>query len=181
MAEQVAFINSRKSLLLYYTADEPDGQTEPLNATKIAYDDIKAVDPYHPVSLCLNCLNFYFEEYSSGADIILSDVYPIAVNASWSNQYDTACNTTYGDCGCDDYGGKFEDVSQRFDLFKHYQEILDIPLKPHWGAPQAFGNETFWTRYPSPGEETVMNVLSINHGAKGIGMSPKLPHFFPDH
>ncbi len=103
--EQLVHINTHKSLLLYYTAGDLDGQTEPPNATKIAFDSIKAVDPYDPVSLCLNCLNFYFEECFSGADIILSDVYLIAVNTSWSNQYYTACNTTYG---CDDCEGKFE-------------------------------------------------------------------------
>jgi hypothetical protein len=181
MNEQVAFISSRKSLLLYYPADEPDGQTEPLNATKIAYDAIKAADPYHPVSLCLNCLNFYFEEYSSGADVSLSDVYPIAVNTSWSSQHDTACNTTYGCRGYDDCEGKFEDISRRFDLLKHYQEVLNQPMKPQWGASQAFGNETFWVRYPGPGEEVVMNVLSINHGAKRIGTCPNRTCIFRDH
>jgi len=35
IAEQVAFINSRKSDLLYYTANGPEGQTELLNATKM--------------------------------------------------------------------------------------------------------------------------------------------------
>lgn len=38
------------------------------------------------------------------------------------------------------------------------------------GVPQAFGNETFWARYPTPDEEIVMNMLFINHGAKGIAM-----------
>jgi hypothetical protein len=50
MMEQVDYIKTHKSLLLYYTSNEPDRQTEPINATKIAYDTIKAVDPYHPVS-----------------------------------------------------------------------------------------------------------------------------------
>lgn len=166
--DQVDRMNARKSLLLYYTADENDGHGDDLNASRIAYDSIKATDPWHPVSLCLNCLNFYYEEYSSGADIILSDVYPIAVNASWSVEYDTACNTTYGCCGCDDCEGTFDDVSNRFDLFNHYQEILGLGPKTMWGVPQAFGNETFWDRYPTPGEEVVMAMLSINHAAKGI-------------
>lgn len=68
----------RKSLLLWYTGDEPDGQVDPLNATKLTYDLVKSLDPYHPVSLCLNCLNYHFEEYTLGADIIMSDPYPIA-------------------------------------------------------------------------------------------------------
>lgn len=73
-------------MLLWYTGDEPDGQVDALNATKITYDLVKSLDPYHPVSLCLNCLNYYFEDYTSGADIIMSDPYPIAVNTSWSVQ-----------------------------------------------------------------------------------------------
>jgi len=167
---QVESINSRKSMLLWYTGDEPDGQTDALNATKVTYDLIKSIDPYHPVSLCLNCLNYHYEEYSAGADIILSDVYPIGNNNSFSHQYGTVCNTTYGCCGCDDCDGTFEDISDRLDLFTHYQEVLGLPPKTFWGVPQAFGNDTFWDRYPSVGEEVVMNMLSINHGAKGIVM-----------
>ncbi len=100
----------------------------------------------------------------------MSDPYPIAVNTSWSHQYDTVCNTTYGCCGCDDCDGDFEDVSNRLDLYTQYQEILNLPQKPQWGVPQAFGNETFWARYPTPAEEVVMNMLFVNHGAKGIAM-----------
>ena len=64
-----------------------DGQVDPLEATKTAYDVIKLHDPHHPVSLCLNCENYYFEEYTAGADIILSDVYPIGTNTTWSSKY----------------------------------------------------------------------------------------------
>ncbi|CZT42723.1 uncharacterized protein RSE6_02666 [Rhynchosporium secalis] len=167
---QVKRVKSHKSLLLYYTGDEPDGQVDPLNATKITYELIKSIDPWHPVSLCLNCLNYYFGEYTSGTDIIMSDPYPIAVNTTFSSQYNTVCNTTYGCCGCDDCEGDFEDITTRLDLFKEYQEILNVPQKPQWGVPQAFGNETFWVRYPTPEEEVVMNMLFINHGAKGIAM-----------
>ena len=115
--------------LLWYSADEPDGQAQSLNPNKFAYDLIKALDPYHPVSLALNRENCYFEEYSSGADIIFSDVYPIAVNTSWPVVYDTPCNTTYGCCGCDNCDGNFEDVSNRLDLFAQYQEIRNAPQK----------------------------------------------------
>ncbi|CZR55943.1 uncharacterized protein PAC_05831 [Phialocephala subalpina] len=167
---QVNRIKSRKSMLLWYTGDEPDGQVDALNSTKITYDLIKSLDPYHPISLCLNCYNYYFANYTSGADIIMSDPYPIAVNTSFSVQYDTVCNTTYGCCGCDDCSGDFEDVSERLDLYKSYQAYLGLPQKPQWGVPQAFGNETFWARYPTEDEEIVMNMLFVNHGAKGIAM-----------
>lgn len=169
MTSQISHLHSHPSILLWYTADEPDGKSDPLNSTLIAYNTIRALDPYHPVSLALNCYDFYYEDYASGADIILSDVYPIAVNTSWSTEYSTPCNTTYGCCGCDDCLGVFEDVSDRLDNFARFDEVIGWS-KTHWGAPQAFGNETFWTRHPSEEEEVVMTVLSVNHGAKGIVM-----------
>ena len=167
---QVNQVKNRKSMLLWYTGDEPDGSGDPPNATKLAYDTIKSTDPYHPVSLCLNCYNFYFEEYSSGADILLEDVYPISNNVTFSNTYGTVCNTTYGCCGCDDCKGDFEDISERLDLFAEYQSWLGGPPKTTWGVPQAFGASQFWVRYPTAEEETVMTLLSINHNAKGIVM-----------
>ena len=149
-----------------------DGQVDPLDAPKRAYDLIKSLDPYHPVSLCLNCENYYFEEYAAGADIILSDVYPIGTNTSWSTSYETACNTTYGCCGCDNCVGynNLSNVPARLDTFREYQTQLGLPQKPLWGTPQAFGNSQFWKQTPTWQEEIVMNILSINHGAKGIIM-----------
>ena len=64
-----------------------DGQTDPVGATKTAYDLINALDGYHPVSLVLNCQNFHFQEYTSGADIILADPYPIGNNLEYSEVY----------------------------------------------------------------------------------------------
>ena len=55
VTEQVNMIKNRSSLLLWYTGDEPDGTSDPLNATKTAYDLIYDLDGYHPVSLVLNC------------------------------------------------------------------------------------------------------------------------------
>ncbi|KAK3169701.1 hypothetical protein OEA41_009085 [Lepraria neglecta] len=169
---QVNRLKVRQSLLLWYTADEPDGQVDPLDSPKRAYDLIKSLDPYHPVSLCLNCENYYFEEYAAGADIILSDVYPIGTNTSWSTIYETACNTTYGCCGCDNCVGynNLSNVPARLDTFREYQTQLGLPQKPLWGTPQAFGNSEFWKQTPTWQEEIVMNMLSINHGAKGIIM-----------
>ncbi|RAH59686.1 hypothetical protein BO85DRAFT_518471 [Aspergillus piperis CBS 112811] len=169
LTDQVTHIHTHPSLLLYYTADEPDGKGNPLNSTRLAYDLIRSMDPYHPVSLALNCKDFYYEEYASGADIILSDVYPVATNTSWSTVYDTPCNATYGCCGCDDCRGEFEDVSDRLDQFYEFDAVVGWE-KVHWGAPQAFGEETFWTRYPTAEEEVVMVMLSVNHGAMGIVM-----------
>lgn len=89
-----------------------DGPGDPLNATAIAKALINELDGggYHPVSLALNCENHYFEEYSSGADVVLQDACmrlscywrcvllpyltyldPIGINATFSTVYNTPC------------------------------------------------------------------------------------------
>ena len=68
VAEQVNLIKSRPNLLLWYSADEPDGYSNPLNASVTASNLISSLDGgdgqggagYHPVSLVLNCQNYYF-------------------------------------------------------------------------------------------------------------------------
>ena len=82
------------------------------------------------------------------------------------------CNTTYGCCGCDNCVGhnNLSNVPARLDTFRQYQTQLDLPQKPLWGVPQAFGDSEFWEQTPTQQEEAVMTMLSINHGAKGIIM-----------
>jgi hypothetical protein len=161
-------------LLLWYTSDEPDGNSEPLNGTRIAYDKLRALDPYKPVSLVLNCYNFHFQEYTSGADIIMEDAYPISTNLTWSSEWNTPCNTTYGDCGCDDCfapPGSLVDIRGRYAAFNDYAKWLGSstgPPKSVWGVPQAFGGSQYWTRPPTATEEAAMAMLRVNQGAKGI-------------
>lgn len=169
MLEQVDRLKSHPSILTWYIADEPDGKSNPLNATRLGYEQIRALDKYHPISEALNCKEFYYEFYASGADIIMSDVYPVSTNTSFSTVYFTECNATYGCCGCDDCQGSLRDVSDRLDWFAHMDDIVGWE-KTHWGVPQAFGNETFWKRYPTAAEEVTMTLLSIQHGALGIVM-----------
>lgn len=167
VTEQVNDVKDYSALLLYYTADEPDGAQDPLNATIAAYNTIAAVDKYHPVSLVLNCKNYYFAQYGAGTDILMEDAYPIGINATFS-KWGTQCNATYGDCGCDDCKGELSDVSDRLDAFVQYQEWLGWSQKPTWAVPQSFYGEGYWSRDPTVGEQWAMNVLSVNHGAKGI-------------
>ena len=173
IASQVNRLKTRKSILLWYTADEPDGSADPLNATSVAYNQIKQLDPYHPTSLVLNCYNFYYQDYTSGADIVLTDPYPIATNVTFSSRYGTVCNTTYGCCGCDDCKGSLLDISERMDLMHQYETIVGGSAngrnpKSFWGVPQVFGASEFWTRAPTTQEEAVMVMLFINHNGKGI-------------
>lgn len=68
--EQVNRIKTRPNLLLWYTADEPDGTTDPLDATLISSNLITSLDGgdgkggagYHPVSLVLNCQDYFFKQ-----------------------------------------------------------------------------------------------------------------------
>ena len=84
VTEEVNRVKNSPALLLWYTGDEPDGTSDPLNATSTAYDLIYSLDGYHPVSLVLNCENYYWPEYSAGSDIIMQDTYPIGINATYS-------------------------------------------------------------------------------------------------
>jgi len=130
--------------LLWYTADEPDGPSDPLNATREAYKQIYDLDGgYHPVSLSLNCANYHFTEYAAGADIIMPDVYMVGLNdPHFSSKYGTKCTKDFGCCGCDNCEGQFEDLSSRLDDVRERLRILawNRP-KFIWTIPQAFGGE----------------------------------------
>jgi len=101
VTEQVNALKNRPNLLLWYTGDEPDGTSDPLDATTKAYDLIYSLDGYHPVSLVLNCQDYYWVDYTAGTDIVMHDVYMVGNNVSYSNQWNTVCTPDYGDCGCD--------------------------------------------------------------------------------
>ncbi|PVH92821.1 hypothetical protein DM02DRAFT_575216 [Periconia macrospinosa] len=169
VAWQMPLVKDHPSLLTWYTADEPDGWQDPLDAPKQAYDLIASLDRYHPTALVLNCQNYYFEEYSSGADIIMEDAYPVGINATYSWKWGTACNETFGDCGCDNCEGTLLDVPDRVDDFYDYGAWLGgtATRKPVWAVPQAFSiPEDYWAREPTPDEAWVMDLLAFNHGAK---------------
>lgn len=90
LSAQVLSARKRRSLLLWYTADEPDGTSDLLAGPQSAAERINELDHgYHPVSLVLNCFDWYFEKYTAGSDIVLQDTYPVGINATWSTQYDT--------------------------------------------------------------------------------------------
>ena len=81
---QVEYLRNRSNILMWYTGDEPDGTSDPLNATTTTYDLINSLDGYHPVSLVLNCEDYYWTEYTRGTDIVMQDTYMIGINATFS-------------------------------------------------------------------------------------------------
>jgi hypothetical protein len=164
---QVSAIKDFESLYAYWGSDEPDGWQDPFDATVLSRDLIRRIDPYHPVSVTLNCQNYYFKEYTAGADFIMEDVYPIGINSTFS-KWGTACNVTHGDCGCDNCQGNVQDVSSRLDDLAMYEEWLGLWPKTKFHNPQSFHGENYWMRSPTPEEEVAMNALAFIHVAKGI-------------
>jgi hypothetical protein len=170
VSDQVSLWKDRTTLLMWYTGDEPDGYSYDLNSTTITYNQLKSLDPYHPVSLVLNCQNYYYAEYAAGADIIFEDAYPVGVNMTWSIPWDTPCNLTYGDCGCDNCDGTLTDVSHRLDDFSNYQaNLAGQGSKPNWAVLQAFGAGDYWQSFPSAAE--VENMITMRRGSR-IGSIP---------
>lgn len=149
VSTQVNSLKHRKNLLLWYTADEPDGPGDPLTATRAAYDLIYELDGYHPVSIALNCADHFFEDYVSGADIILPDIYMIGnYDVTFSKKYNTPCTKHFGCCGCDNCEGRFEDISKRLDETRTRLRILGWEkTKFVWAVTQAFGGEEYATPF----------------------------------
>ncbi|CAA7262238.1 unnamed protein product [Cyclocybe aegerita] len=177
VTEEVNRIKSRPNLLLWYTGDEPDGTSDPLDATLKSSNLIQSLDGgdglggagYHPVSLVLNCQDYYFSEYTRGSDIVMQDAYPIGINATFSTVWGTICTKDYGDCGCDNCQGSLEDISTRMDEFSERLFVNGWErTKAVWTVPQGFGNSSYWNRYPTGQEFVVQSILGINHGTLGV-------------
>ncbi|KAK4203847.1 hypothetical protein QBC40DRAFT_345941 [Triangularia verruculosa] len=167
VTENVLQARDHPGIFAYWTADEPDGWQDPFDLSVQAQSLIHQLDPYHPAVVTLNCQNYYFKEYSSGADIIMSDVYPIGINSTFS-KWGTECNVTHGDCGCDNCQGIVQDVSDRLDTLSEYEKWLGLWPKTKFHNPQSFHGQDYWLRDPTVEEEHAMNVLAFNHGMKGI-------------
>ncbi|KAH8989019.1 hypothetical protein EDB86DRAFT_2831777 [Lactarius hatsudake] len=168
VTEQVTSLRNRSNLLLYYTADEPDGSQDPLAAPASAATLINSLDPYRPSSLVLNCQDYFFSDYAAGTPILMQDAYPIGISPNYSVVYDTPCTTEHGCCGCDNCVGKFEDIRNRMDDFAMRLETLGWERsKSIWAVPQGFGSAEFWSRTPTYTEFLVQMIVAVNAGARG--------------
>ena len=80
----------------------------------------------------------------------------------------TPVTPDFGDCGCDNCKGAFEDISTRMDEFVDRRFIQGWEhSKSIWTVPQGFGAAEYWSRVPTGPEFVVENALAINHGARG--------------
>ncbi|ORX39556.1 hypothetical protein BD324DRAFT_648197 [Kockovaella imperatae] len=171
VAYQIDYLRNRSNILLWYSGDEPDGAVDPIDSTKLAYETIYTHDGYHPVSLVLNCENYFFEEYAlQGSDIIMVDPYSIALNAAWSKTYNTIVTENFGVSGCDGCVGNFYDISNRVEASRDRARLRgQWRNKPTWIVPQSFDDAQleFWYRAPYGSENACNNILGWNHGAQG--------------
>lgn len=167
LAIHIKTFRSHPALLLWYTADEPDGHNDPTNATLLAYKTIQEIDGYHPISFTPNCQNYFFTQYTSGADIVVPDIYPVGNNPNFSIVYNTVCNRTYGCCGCDNCPGTLHDLGDRINEMREYTRWTGTH-KVFWGVGQGFGSAEFWERTPTGEEVVEMSDSAVKAGAKGL-------------
>ncbi|KAG2360992.1 hypothetical protein BDR07DRAFT_1610424 [Suillus spraguei] len=121
-------------------AEQPDGNSDPLDAAQLTYDLIYQIDGYHPVSIVLNCQDYNFSPYVNGADIVLEDAYPIGINATFSPVWHTPCTP---------------------DLVI----VVATIAKSVWTTPQAFGSGAYWNTTPTGQQWAAMGFTSFSHGA----------------
>ncbi|KAH9969446.1 hypothetical protein BGW80DRAFT_1229704 [Lactifluus volemus] len=168
VTEQVMSLRNRSNLLLYYTADEPDGSEDPHSAPAAAAALIKSLDPYRPSSVVLNCQDYFFTDYAAGTPILMQDTYPIGINATFSVKWKTPCTLIQGVCGCDNCVGGLVDIQNRMLDFSTRLEALGWERsKTVWTVPQGFGSTEYWSRTPTGAEFLAQIIIAVNGGARG--------------
>ncbi|BFZ58785.1 hypothetical protein PYCC9005_005850 [Savitreella phatthalungensis] len=171
-ATLLARTDNAAPILTWYTADEPDGNTDhPHAAPDAAHTLHNHIDRHlrRPVSIVLNCRDYGFSEYVAGAEIVLVDPYPIGVDMSFSRRWGTPCNETLGACGCDGCKGTIVDMYTRVSEARAKLTLLPGRQAAVWAVAQAFDglDEKHWDRLPTPTDVAAMSVAAIVAGATG--------------
>ena len=139
LAAEVREFMNHPALLAWYIADEPNGYRIPPDTIKLYYDAIKAIDPWHPVSIVFMAPFTSAKNYAGAMDIVMADPYPVPdMPVTMPGNVTTQLMR--------EFGGK----------------------KTVWMVPQAFGGGELWLREPTPGEIRLMTYHSIINGATGI-------------
>jgi len=136
--EIYTFMN-HPALLAWYISDEPNGHNIEPEILETIYETVKAVDPWHPVSIVFMVPFLSAVRYSNALDIVMADPYPVP-DASIS-QVGIAARQLRNE-----FNGK----------------------KPVWIVPQAFGGGELWSREPTVQEIRSMTYQAIINGARGI-------------
>lgn len=138
LESEIMAIKDHPALLGWYIADEPDGQGVSAETLEDIYARIKAIDPYHPISIVI--LNAEpGRRYSSACDIIMCDSYPVP--NSPANEVIAAIEGLQSEL--------------------QYEKAV-------WYVPQTFGGNEWWEREPSSAEIRMMTWGSAVAGARGF-------------
>ena len=139
LKKEVNTFMNHPALLGWYIADEPNGNKIPTDSLVKIYNMIKAIDPWHPVSVVFTAPYSPAEKYSKGLDIVMADPYPVPdLPASYVGTIAASLSSAFE--------GKY----------------------PVWIVPQAFGGGELWAREPTLQEIRAMTYLAIINGARGI-------------
>ena len=138
LEQEVKAFRDHPALLAWYISDEPVGQNVPVEELIETYQLIKALDPYHPITIVFMTPR-RAKNYEKVFDIVMADPYPIP-NESVMEVGSVTC-----------------DLKSDFNI-----------SKPVWIVPQAFGGNEWWPREPTAQEMRAMTYLAVIHGATGI-------------
>lgn len=135
---EVETFRNHPALLAWYLSDEPDGNEVPPSELARAYQLVRELDPYHPVTIVF-MIPEKAREYAEAMDIVMTDPYPIPQRPPVTVH------------------GAIAGLVSQF-----------AGEKPVWLVPQAFGGNEWWAREPTPREERVMTYLGVIGGATGV-------------
>jgi hypothetical protein len=138
LRKEVETMRNHPALLAWYISDEPEGQGMPADSLQAAYDLIRNLDPYHPVTIVFMAPKMAIG-YKNVMDIVMTDPYPIP-------------------------NGPVTEVEDYMKVLNGYFQHE----KPVWLVPQAFGGDEWWTREPNPAEVRAMSYLGLVNGASGL-------------
>jgi len=127
------------ALLAWYISDEPNGRKVPPRQLEEIYNTVKAIDPWHPVSVVFMAPFLESKKYADALDIVMADPYPVP-NSS---------------------------ILQVGDVTDKLRSEFD-GKKPVWIVPQAFGGGEWWGREPTAREVRNMTYQAIINGSRGI-------------
>jgi hypothetical protein len=143
IAKRVRAFSGESALLGWYLLDEPDASDIPPAKCHEVHEYVNGLDQLRPTITVL-CDPSKAERYSSIADVIMHDNYPIPQSSII----------------------KLGEAFGRYDTFTSGQRIL-------WAAPQVFNWRSYDQtrldgRFPTQAEVRCMTYLSIVQGATGV-------------
>jgi hypothetical protein len=76
LKSEILAFRDHPALLAWYLNDEPLGQSRPPHLVEEAYDLVRELDPYHPISIVF-MMPYRANEFRNAMDIAMTDPYPI--------------------------------------------------------------------------------------------------------